>query len=148
VELNKNLNLNECLIILNQMLKGLVEYDCYGNEVEYIIVGPEKMNFLVELLPEPEDLKEYLKCYGEDWKDEGFDITGVWMEVSYRFKVDIWVNLKKNEFYICQWHDKMLVWLKGQKRNFYNKISRYIRANRCIRRLYRWAFSRGHKNIE
>lgn len=101
--LNKDLNFEECLGILNEMIKDMAEFDCDGDGVVYILVEPieKQMGLLKKLIPEQKDLESYLRDYGgEVYQEDGIDITGIWAEISARFDKDIRVDFKKNIFYV------------------------------------------------
>lgn len=141
MKINQSLSLNDCLSIMNKMLESVADYDCDSDGVVYILIDPERVDLLKQLIPDEKDLQKYLKDYGEEWEEYGFDITGIWGEVCRRFNVDIWVNFKKRQFYVVKWHHRVhhllnkkckairykIEWWKIQ---FRNKLRRKIKAFR------------------
>lgn len=98
--LNKKLDLEQCICLLSEMITDIIDYDSDSDSVIYILVGPEKIEHLKKLISNEKDLENYLQGYGENWKEEGFDITGILSEICSKFNVDIWVDFKENKFFL------------------------------------------------
>lgn len=98
--LNEKLNLNECLELLNKMAKETIDVDATGEELIYILVDLNQMENLKKLIPNENDFKKYLDDFGENFEEEGFDITGILGEICFRSQTDIWFDNKNKKFYI------------------------------------------------
>lgn len=99
--LNKNLDLNKCMELLNNMAEGTEDADGCNGEIIYILVNSNKMEYLKQLIPDEKDLKTYLDTFSEDWQEEGcFDISEVFGAVCDKFNANIFFNGKEKKFYL------------------------------------------------
>lgn len=99
--LNKNLRLEECLDILNEMCKSIVKLDYKEDELMHILVKKEEADNLKKLILNQEDLEKYLQEQKILLEEKAcLDLMNIWGSVCSSFDLDIIFDTEQYKFYL------------------------------------------------